>query len=113
MFRKEINPFSVTDKIIFRNVDKTINLVVRADASVLVNGLRKITGRLNEIDDVSEEEKLSIAKTFAGLFFGDEQGEKLCEFYNNDPLAVVSACGMYFKERLSKIVSKAQKKLRS
>lgn len=110
MFKHEINPFSVTDKITFRNVDKTINLVVRADASILVSGLKRITGRLNEIDEVSDEEKLKVARSFAALFFGDEQSEKLCAFYNDDPLAIISACGMYFQQRLSKIITKAQKK---
>ena len=38
-----------------------------------------------------------------------EQGDALCRFYE-DPLAVVTACGLYFRERLSKKITKAQKR---
>ena len=39
--RNEISPYSVTDKIVFRNVDNTLQLIVRADAASLVMGLKK------------------------------------------------------------------------
>ena len=46
-FRKEINPYPVSDKVTFRNVDKTLKLTVRADASSLVIGLKKANVEIN------------------------------------------------------------------
>lgn len=111
MFRKnEISPYGVEDKVTFRNVDKTLTLYVRGDAASFVVGLKKAQDRLAEITSESDEsERENCARFFAGTLFGNEQGDKLVEFYN-EPLAVITVCGMYFKERLSKKITKAQKK---
>ena len=109
-FRHEINPFPVSDKVTFRNVDKTLKLTVRADASTIVLGLKRVNERLSALTDESpDEEKAAAARMCAGVLFGDAQADSLCRFYE-DPLAVVTACGMYFRERLSKKITKAQKK---
>jgi hypothetical protein len=111
MFKKnEISPYSVEDKVTFRNVDKTLTLYVRGDAASFVVGLKKAQDRLAEITSESDEsEREDCARFFARTLFGDEQGDKLVEFYG-EPLAVITVCGMYFKERLSKKITKAQKK---
>ena len=111
MFRKrEINPFPVSDKVTFRNVDKEITLYVRANASALVLGLKNVNERLNAFaDSANEDEHKAVARAFADTLFGAEQGEKLYDFYG-EPLAVITACGMYFKDRLAKKITKAQKK---
>lgn len=110
-FRKEINPYPVTDKVRFRNVDKTLDIIVRADASSIVLGLKKVNERLSSMtDETPEEERLSAALFFAETLFGKEQGKTFCEFYENNPLTIINACGMYFQERLSKKITKAQKK---
>ena len=107
--KKEINPYPVTDKVTFRNLDETIMRTVRGDAGTLVAGLRKAHARLAELNDETEEkEKLETARYLAKVIFGEEQAEKLIEFYH-DPLAVISACGLYFQGRLSKKITKAQK----
>lgn len=109
-FRREINPFPVSDKVTFRNVDKTLTLIVRADASSLVLGLKRVNDRLAGMtDDTTEDERKEAARFFADTLFGKEQGGKLCEFYE-EPVAVISACGLYFKDRLGKLITKAQKK---
>ena len=111
MFRKnEISPYGVEDKVTFRNVDKTITLYVRGDAASFVVGLKKAQDKLAEITSESDEsERENCARFFARTLFGDEQGDQLVEFYG-EPLAVITVCGMYFKERLSKKITKAQKK---
>ena len=109
--RNVINPYSVTDKIAFRNVDDTLKLVVRADAASLVTGLKKVNERLSQMtDETPEEERLSVALFFAETLFGTTQAVNLCRFYENDSLAIINVCGMYFRERLSKKITKAQKK---
>lgn len=110
MFRKEINPYSVTDKVTFRNVDKTLTLYVRGDAASFVVGLKKAQEKLKEINDESDEcERVNSARFFARTLFGEEQGDKLVDFYN-EPLAIITVCGMYFQKRLAKKITKAQKK---
>ena len=110
IFGREINPYSVTDKVTFRNVDKTLTLTVRADASSLVLGLKRANDKLSGMtDEMPDQEKAEAARLFASTIFGDEQGDSLCRFYV-DPLAVINACGLYFRERLGKKITKAQKK---
>ena len=110
-FKREINPYPISDNVTFRNVDKTLNLSVRSDAPSLVLGLRRVQERLTGMnDDTEDSERLEAARFFARTLFGNEQGDSLVQFYNDDPLAIISACGMYFQKRLSKKITKAQKK---
>ena len=107
--RREVNPYSVTDKAVFRNVDKTLALYVRADASALVIGLKKAQDYLATLNDESDEdEKRTGARRMASAIFGDEQAQKLLDFYP-DPLTVITACGIYIGTLAPKIV-KAQKR---
>ena len=110
MFRKEINPYSVADKVTFRNVDRTLELYVRSNATTLVVNLKQAQEKLKGLSDESEEcEKVNSARFFAKAIFGEEQADKLVDFYN-DPLAVISAVGMYFDQQLKNKIVKAQKK---
>jgi hypothetical protein len=85
-------------------------LYVRGDAASFVVGLKKAQEKLTEITDDSDEcERVNTARFFARTLFGEEQGDQLVDFYN-EPLAVITVCGMYFKDRLAKKITKAQKK---
>lgn len=109
MFKNEINPYSVTDKVVFRNVDKTLSLTVRADAGRLVAGLKKANAAIAELNEESSEcQQWNAAREFATVVFGEEQAQKLIDFYD-EPLTVISVCGMYFQKRLAKKITKAQK----
>lgn len=111
LFKHEINPFPVSDKVTFRNVDQTITLTVRGEAASLVVGLKRVNDRLSQMtDETPEAERLAAARFFADTIFGTAQGAQLCEFYGNDSLAVINACGMYFRARLGRKITKAQKK---
>ncbi len=108
-FKKEINPYPVSDKVTFRNIDKTITLTVRGEASSFVSGLKIAQVKISELNDESSEcEQINAARYFAKVIFGEEQANQLVDFYN-DPLTVITACGMYFQDRLSKKITKAQK----
>ena len=110
MFRTEINPYSVSDKAVFRNVDKTLTLYVRSDATSLIVNLKKAQERLSEISEDTEEcERVNTARFFARSVFGEEQGDQLVDFYN-EPLAVITAVSLYFDKQLKKKITKAQKK---
>ena len=106
---KKFNPYAISDKVAFQNVDKEITMYVRSDAASLVLGLKNVQDRLTAIrDDSPEEDRRSAALLFADTLFGYDQGAKLVDFYD-DPLAVITVCGMYFK-RLAKKITKAQKR---
>lgn len=108
--KKEISPYGIEDKVTFRNVDKTLTLYVRGDAASFVMGLKKAQEKLRDIAEDSDEcERVNCARFFARSIFGDEQGDRLVDFYS-EPLAVINVCGMYFKDRLGKKITKAQKK---
>ena len=110
IFNREISPYSVEDKVTFRNVDKTLTLYVRGDAASFVVGLKAAQDKLKEITDESDEcERVNCARFFARTMFGEEQGDRLVDFYG-EPLAVITVCGMYFQNRLAKKITKAQKK---
>lgn len=110
LFKNEINPYSVADRVTFRNVDKTLTLYVRSNAATLVVNLRNAQENLKSLTDEADESKrMEAAKQFAQSVFGEEQAKKLCEFYG-ESLAVVAVVGMYFERRLRKKITKAQKK---
>ena len=110
MFKKEINPYSVSDKAIFRNVDKTLVLYVRSDAASLVVNLKQAQEKLKGMTDDSDEcERMNAARFFARSIFGEEQGDQLVDFYN-DPMTIITAVGIYFDKQLKKKITKAQKK---
>ena len=111
MFKpKEINPYNVSDKATFRNVDKLLTLYVRSDAASLVLGLKNAQERLKAMtDDTDECEKINCARFFAASIFGEDQANQLVDFYN-EPLAIITAVGMYFEKQLAKKITKAQKK---
>ena len=111
MFKKEINPYSVADKVTFRNIDKTLTLYVRSNAGSMILGLKEAQERLKDLtDDSNECQRMNAAHFFAKQIFGDEQSDQLMSFYNNDPLAIISAVGIYFDQRLKYLITKAQKK---
>ena len=110
LFKKEINPYTVSDKAVFRNVDKTLTLYVRSNAPSLVVNLKQAQDKLKELTDESDEcQRMNAARFFAKAIFGEEQADKLVDFYN-EPLAVVAVVGMYFDQQLKKKITKAQKK---
>lgn len=111
MFRKkEINPYTVSCKAVFRNVDKTLVLYVRSSAPVLMVNLKQAEEKLRTItNDSTAEEREDAARFFARSVFGETQGDQLVEFYD-DPLAVISAVGMFFDQQLKQAITKAQKK---
>ena len=108
--RFEIDPYPVRDTVVFKNGDKEIELTVKSDGGEIVRKIQKANVRLSNITDKStDEEKQSVSFALASSIFGDDQAKKLCSFYD-DPVTIVTVCGRYFKERLSKKIAKAQKK---
>ena len=107
-FNHEINPYTVSCKAVFRNVDKTLVMYVRSDVPTLVTGLKASERKLNSVARTTDREKLNEAALyFARAIFQDE-GERLVEFYDN-PAATISALGMFFDKQLKQKITEAQK----
>lgn len=110
MFRKKINPYDVSDKVTFQNVDKELTLYVKTSAGSIVMGLNQATEKIKELTNDSDEcQKINAARFFASVIFGEEQADQLIDFYN-DPMAVISAIGLYFNQQLKHKITKAQKR---
>ena len=101
----------VYDTVTINENGNKLVLHVNADPSRVVVGLSQAQKRLVTIDaDTPDEEREQIALFFAGVIFGDEQARKLLDFYYGESSCVVAVCGQYFAKRLSKLITKAQKK---
>lgn len=113
MFRRkyEITLNRVHDKITVREGEERLELTVDEDPGRIISGLNKAQKMLQNItEETPEDERKRAALFFAETLFGSTQAEKLMAFYQADALAVISICGNYFRERLSKLIVKAQKK---
>ena len=107
---KEINPYTVSCKAVFRNVDKTLVLYVRSDAPSLMVGLKESEGKLRLVVNETDKNKLTAAaRFFASAIFREDQADELIKFYD-DPTAVIAAVGMFFDRQLKQEITKAQKK---
>lgn len=111
MFKKEISLGRIHDTVVIREGDERLKLRVNADPMRIMAGLNLAQQMLKALDEEStEEQQLNAAKYFANVIFGKEQTEQLSEFYRKDAGCIISICGKYFSERLSKMITKAQKK---
>lgn len=103
----------VYDTVVIKEGGQQLTLHVNSDPSRMVVGIDQARNRLHTITaETSDEELKDIALFFAGVIFGNEQGQKLLDFYYGDSSCVVAVCGKYFADRLSKKITKAQKKRR-
>ena len=112
MFHYKITLNRVHDLIEVREGTEHLILRVDADAMDLVRTINSLEPRLNAIQDDAEAEKEadSIAREFCTAIFGNEQTDKIFDFYNNSGVAVLGIVGKYFSERLGKLITKAQKR---
>lgn len=112
MFRKNTLTLGrVYDTIKINEGGETLTLHVNSDPARIVVGLAQAQKRLVTItEETTDEEREAIARFFSGVIFGEEQTQKLFDFYYGESSCVVAVCGQYFSKRLSKLISKAQKK---
>lgn len=117
MFKRrgyEVTLNRVHDTIrINENGDK-LPLVVNADPMRLVAGLNRAQEKLKALTagEPTEEEMREAAEYFASVIFGPDQAKQLMAFYAGDAACVINVCGTYFRDRLSKIIEKAQKRIK-
>ena len=111
MFKKAISLNRVRDRVKFREGAESIELRVDADPYRMVTGLNDAMDKMKAVDkDTDAETVKEAAMYFAGVIFGDEQAQRLLDFYAGQPDCVVGVCGQYLALRLTKLIEKAQKK---
>lgn len=113
MFRYEISLNRVHDRVRIREGSEVLDLRVDADPMRMVAGLNEAQRQLRAIGDDSPPETLqAAARYFAGAIFGDTQAAELMHFYRSDAACVINVCGRYFADRLSKLIEKAQRRMK-
>jgi hypothetical protein len=113
LFEYKLTLNRVRDKLKVVESGEELLLTVDADAARMVAGLTKAQKELKSLtNDSTDEERTAVAKNFAAAIFGGEQADKLLDFYHGDALCVVDVCGRYFAQRLSKLISKAHKRMK-
>ena len=115
LFRRgyEMTLNRVHDTLRIREGDETLTLTVNGDAMRMVAGLNKAQKKMVALkEDTPEEEVKETATYFAAVIFGQEQAQKLMEFYADDPSCVINVCGQYFRERLAHKIAQVQKKMK-
>lgn len=60
--------------------------------------------------DSPEDDKKKAAMRFATAVFGENQAEKLMNFYHGDAGSVLGVCGQYINNRLIKRITRVQKR---
>ena len=101
----------VYDTVTIREGGEKLTLHVNAYPSRIVVGLSQAQKQLVTIDEnTTDEEREKIALFFASVIFGEEQAQKLLDYYYGDSSCVVAVCGQYFSKRLSKLITKTQKR---
>ena len=60
--------------------------------------------------DSPEEDKKKAAMRFATAIFGENQAEKLMNFYHGDVGSVLGVCGQYINNRLIKRITRVQQR---
>ena len=104
----------VHDRISIKEGDERITLTVNGDAMRMVAGLNKAQQKMLALnDDSTDEDVKETARYFASVIFGQEQAQKLLDFYADDPGCVITACGQYFKDRLAGKIADVQKKTKT
>lgn len=117
MFKRkyEMTLNRVHDRVAINENGERLELTVNADPMRLVAGLNAAQKKLAAVvngENPPEEEVRDAAEYFALVIFGKEQTEKLMDFYAGDAACVINICGTYFRERLGKIISKVQKRMK-
>ena len=111
MYKISLN--RIHDRVRITEGDERLDLRVDADPMRVVAGLNEAQRRLKTItDESSEESRNEISLYFASVIFGAEQASQLMEFYHDDAACVINVCGRYFSDRLSKLIERAQKKIK-
>lgn len=98
----------VHDRVKFTEGNDTVILRVEADPDQLVAGLLEAQKLMKAIQ--TEEDVPKAAHFFAKVLFGEEQAQRLLDFYYGNPGCVLEMLCRYFASHLNKKIVAAQKR---
>lgn len=113
--RNEISLNRVHHTVTINENGEKLKLTISADPMRLVAGLTKAQKKLTETvngENPTDEDVRDAARFFSNVLFGQEQTEKLFDFYAGDSACVINICGQVFRDQLAAKISKAQKKMK-
>lgn len=108
MFKISLN--RVHDKIKVQEGNEALTLRVDADPMTIAAKMRTAALKLQNAEELTEEERTAATRELAHSIFG-EQADELFKLYNNDDSCVMAVLSKYV-ERLTKIITKAQKNIK-
>lgn len=90
--------------------DGDLTLHVDCDAGRLVVAIAKAQEEIANLkENNTDEARYEAVFGFASAMFGNEQAEKLMEYYHGDEASVINVCGQFFSKCLRKKITDAQK----
>ena len=113
LFRRgyELSLNRIHDNVKITEGGDVLRLKVDGDPMRMVAGLNEAQKILKTIKaETADEDKKEAAVYFAEVIFGSDQAAQLMEFYRDDPVCIINVCGTYFRDRLGKLIEKAQKR---
>ena len=100
----------VHERVTIKEGNEKLNLTVDGDPMRMVAGLSQTQKMLKAINGEStEQDTKNAALFFAQVLFGQEQSQKLMEFYMGDAGCVIGICGKVFQQ-ISGQITKLQKR---
>lgn len=108
MFKISLN--RVHDKIKVQEGNETLVLRVDADPMKIAADMRIAALKLQSVEELTTEERTAATWELAHAVFG-EQADDIYKLYNNDDSCVMAVLSKYV-ERLTKIITKAQKNIK-
>lgn len=109
MFKISLN--RVHDKIKVQEGNEALTLRVDADPMTIAAKMRTAALKLQNADEMTEEERNKATIEMSDAIFGMEQSNQLFALYNGDASCVMAVLSKYV-ERLTKIITKAQKNIK-
>ena len=109
MFKISLN--RVHDKIKVQEGNEALTLRVDADPMKIAADMRNAALKLQNADELTEDERNKATVELSGAIFGMEQSNQLFALYNGDASCVMAVLSKYV-ERLTKIITKAQKNIK-
>lgn len=110
MFSISLN--HVHDQFKVQEGNEIVHLRVDCDPRTLVYRIRSANEKIVEAnkETSSDDDRRAAARAFSEAMFGKEQTDMLADLYNDDYSCVMTICGLYFEQRLSKKIAQAQKR---
>ena len=101
----------VRDRVAAAEGADRLYLIVSERANTIMHNLAFAQKGLEALgNSPKDQDRERVALQFASALLGEKQARELLSFYQNDPNCVIDWCGKYFSARLSRKITKVQKK---